>query len=113
MPPLVIPPELKKITQYIRRAEELDKDDGNPESTLVAYYLRQYAVSVGIPLSQTHPGAKACLGSILGNLEVQKEKMNAFSAEEAAFVCRAFAKKIFDKADGEGTCVWHNINISL
>ena len=38
---LKIPPELKKVTQYIRRAEELDKEQTKPESRLVAYYCRQ------------------------------------------------------------------------
>jgi hypothetical protein len=110
--PLAIPPDLKKISGYIRRAEELDKDMGNPESTLVAYYLRQYAVSEGIPISQnaaSSPDTKTCLLSILETLEEQKTKMNAFTPEEAAFLCRQFAAKIFDKADEEGTyliCLW-------
>jgi hypothetical protein len=104
--PLAIPPDLKKISGYIRRAEELDKDMGNPESTLVAYYLRQYAVSEGIPISQnaaSSPDTKTCLLSILETLEEQKAKMNTFTPEEAAFLCRQFAAKIFDKADEEGT----------
>lgn len=41
---LKIPPELKKCTQFIRRAEELDKDKSRPESRLVAYYCRQVSL---------------------------------------------------------------------
>jgi vacuolar protein sorting-associated protein VTA1 len=98
--PLSIPPELKKATPYVRRAEELDKDKANPESRLVAYYCRQYAVHTGIPLAVTAPG-KTCLGELLSSLEQEKMAMDMFSREEAKFLCRKFADKIFDKADLE------------
>ena len=99
--PLAIPPELKKITSYVRRAEELDKDATNPESRLVAYYLRQYAVQQGIPLASDSSAAKTCLGNILEQLEKEKAVMDNFTKEEAAFLCRQFAQKVFDKADFE------------
>eukprot|EP00977_Amphora_coffeiformis_P001427 scaffold289_cov147-Amphora_coffeaeformis.AAC.12 len=105
MPALAIPPELKKITPYIRRAEELDKAataaNASPESRLVAYYLRQYAVQQGIPLAATSSAAKTCLGHILAALETEKAAMDNFTKEEAGFLCRQFAQKIFDKADLE------------
>jgi vacuolar protein sorting-associated protein VTA1 len=99
--PLAIPPELKKITPFIKRAEELDKDQTSPESRLVAYYLRQYAVHQGIPLAGSSPGAKTCLGHILGDLEKEKPVMDNFTRDEAAFLCRKFATAVFDKADNE------------
>lgn len=99
--PLTIPNELKKITPYVRRAEELDKDKSSPESRLVAYYCRQYAVQQGIPLSSKSAEAKMCLGSLLEDLEGEKAAMDNFSREEAAFLCRKFATSIFDRADGE------------
>lgn len=99
--PLNVPPELKKVTPFVRRAEELDRAaKTNPESRLVAYYCRQYAVHIGIPLAQS-PQAKQCLGTILGSLEEEKEAMSNFTRDEAKFVCRKFADGIFDKADGE------------
>lgn len=98
--PLAVPPELKKITPYIRRAEELDRDKANPESRLVAYYCRQYAVHTGIPLAHA-PESKQCLGEILNALEVEKAAMSNFTRDESKFVCRQFADKVFDKADGE------------
>jgi vacuolar protein sorting-associated protein VTA1 len=98
--PLTIPPELKKITPFVRRAEELDKDPGNPESRLVAYYCRQYAVHTGIA-SATSAAGKGVLGELLGSLEKEKESMNSFTRDEAKFLCRKFADKIFDKADLE------------
>lgn len=98
---LSIPPELRKITPYIRRAEELDKDQSSPESRLVAYYSRQYAVHTGIPLASSSPEAKTCLGQLLQDLEKEKAAMDNFTRQEAAFLCRAFSNKVFDKADGE------------
>lgn len=98
--PLTIPPELKKITPYVRRAEELDKDKANAESRLVAYYSRQYAVHTGIDLATSAAG-KTCLGELLSALEKEKPAMDSFTREEAKFLCRKFAEKIFDKADLE------------
>ena len=98
---LTIPTELKKINPFIRRAEELDKDQTSPESRLVAYYSRQYAVHTGIPLASSSPEAKVCLGQLLEDLEKEKTAMDNFTREEAAFLSRQFANKVFDKADGE------------
>jgi vacuolar protein sorting-associated protein VTA1 len=98
---LSIPPELKKISAYIRRAEELDKDTVTPESRLVAYYCRQYAVHTGIPLASTSPAAKECLGALLGILEKEKPAMDNFTQEEAKFLCKSFADRVFAKADEE------------
>jgi len=98
---LLIPPELKKISPFIRRAEELDKDKNNPESRLVAYYSRQYAVSVGIPFAGSSEAAKTCLGELLGALEVEKPAMDNFTRVEAEYVCKNFAEKVFNNADAE------------
>jgi vacuolar protein sorting-associated protein VTA1 len=97
--PLQIPPELKKITQYIRRAEELDKDS-SPQTRIVSYYLRQHAVQIGIPLSTTStPATRQCLQEILTILENEKKVMKQFTQEESYTICREFAFKVFDKAD--------------
>ena len=98
--PLSIPAELKKITPFIRRAEELDRDKANAESRLVAYYCRQYAVHSGIALANSDEG-KNCLGEILNALEGEKAAMDSFTRDEAKFLCETFANKIFDKADDE------------
>lgn len=98
--PLTIPPELKKITPYVRRAEELDRDKGNPESRLVSYFCRQYAVHTGISFA-TSPSGKNCLRELLEALEGEKEAMDSFTRDESKYLCSEFAKKIFDKADQE------------
>lgn len=98
--PLAIPTELKKITPFIRRAEELDKDKSNAESRLVAYYCRQYAVHAGIPTATSADG-KQCLSVILNDLESEKEPMSNFTRGESKFLCGEFATRIFEKADEE------------
>lgn len=98
---LQIPPELKKISAFVRRAEELDKDQSTPESRLVAYYCRQCAVHTGIPLASSSMMAKQCLGSLLETLEAEKPAMDNFTRDEAKYLCKAFAEKVFNKADEE------------
>ena len=98
---LTIPPVLKKISPFIKRAEELDKDTTAAESRIVAYYCRQYAVHLGIQLAGSAPEGKACLGDILGDLEKEKTAMDNFTKDEAGFLCRKFAYSIFEKADAE------------
>lgn len=96
---LTIPPELKRITQYIRRAEELDNDK-RPQSRIVAYYCRQYAVQTGIQASNSD-AARTCLSQILSSLETEKKAISVFSADECATICKNFALEIFTKADNE------------
>ena len=119
-PPLSIPPELKKITQYIRRAEELDRDRTYPESRLVAYYLRQFAAQIGIPLLTNIPSTpaggsalvKKCLGEIINQLEAEKKAMSNFSKKEAQFLCRSFADRVLDKANGQDMAVMESVRLS-
>ena len=96
--PLSIPPELKKIKPFVQRAEELDKDK-SPESRVVAYYCRQWAVQTGIPLSSSSDAAKTCLGELLGQLESEKQAMSVFNKAESKQICRGFADTIFDRAN--------------
>jgi vacuolar protein sorting-associated protein VTA1 len=99
--PLLIPSELKKITAFVRRAEELDLDPTSLESRLVAYYCRQYAVQMSIPLASSSAAAKKCLGELMAELEREKPVMDNFSRAEAALLCRKFANEVFDNADVE------------
>lgn len=96
--PLSIPPDLKKIKPFVQRAEELDKDK-SPESRVVAYYCRQWAVQAGIPLSSSSDAAKTCLGELLGQLESEKQAMSVFNKAESKQICRGFADTIFDRAN--------------
>jgi vacuolar protein sorting-associated protein VTA1 len=96
-----VPPSLKKIKVFLTRAEELDRDKSNPESRVVAYNVRQYAVLTGIPLAGSDSNAKACLGELLNVLEKEKDAMSVFSKEEHWKICRKVADRVFDVADKE------------
>ena len=96
-----VPTSLKKIKVFLARAEELDRDAArNPESRVVAYNLRQYAVQVGISLANDAE-SKKCLGDILSELEKEKGPMSVFNSAEHWKICRKMADKVFDKADSE------------
>jgi vacuolar protein sorting-associated protein VTA1 len=100
--PLDIPPELKKITTYIRRAEELDKGEKSPEKRIVSYYCRQYAVSVGLPFARSGSQAvKVCLSTVLNHLEKEKPAISTISRKEAESLIRQFANQAFSVADNE------------
>lgn len=47
---MAVPPGLKPVTQYVRRAEELDKAP-EPESAVVAYHCRLYATEQAMKLN--------------------------------------------------------------
>ncbi|GMH87433.1 hypothetical protein TL16_g10859 [Triparma laevis f. inornata] len=102
MPPLTIPSELKKITAFIRRAEELDNDKTQATSRLIAYYCRQWAVELSLPLLKiaTDPASKTTLLSIMSSLEEEKTAVgDAFTKPEAYTVCRDFAQKVLSSSD--------------
>jgi len=103
-----LPPSLKKINVFLKRAEELDRDKSNPESRVVAYNCRQYAVQMGIPLvssstnnAEDNAAAKASLGELLTALEREKQAMSVFSKNEHWKICRKVADRVFEKADSE------------
>jgi len=109
MSPLPIPPELKRIIPFIRRAEELDSDKTQPATRLVAYYCRQYAIETGLPLMSTSPAAKATLLAVMSSLEEEKELVGeAFSKVEAYSVTRDFSLKILLSADEQYKAVYRN-----
>jgi vacuolar protein sorting-associated protein VTA1 len=108
MSPLTIPPELKKITQYVRRGEEL-QGQASPKTTIMAYHCFQYACQIGIPLAST-PAAKQCISLILDILEKDRPKMENFTATEKYQLCREFAISVFDKADTEDRSGYANKN---
>jgi vacuolar protein sorting-associated protein VTA1 len=104
-----LPPSLKKINVFLKRAEELDRDKSNPESRVAAYNCRQYAVLQGIPLAKKNAttddngnnSANKALGQLLDTLETEKHAMSVFSKNEHWKICRKVADRVFDKADSE------------
>ncbi|CAI5741427.1 unnamed protein product [Hyaloperonospora brassicae] len=101
--PVKVPPVFKPLLPFIRRAEELDRDTSRPESKLIAYYCRQYAMELGIKLREHDASNEATdyLLSLMDRLEGEKDKLPEFTQEEGQVICEDFALEIFAKADDE------------
>jgi len=98
----VVPVDLKALAPYIKRAEELEKD-GRPESSVVAYYCRQYAMELGIELREraTDPAAVGhYLLSLIEDLEGAKATLGV-SRDEGEQIVYKFAMEVFGRADAE------------
>lgn len=101
--PVKVPPTFKTLLPFIRRAEELDRDTSRPESKLIAYFCRQYAMELGIKLRENDSSNEATdyLLSLMDRLENEKNKLPDFTQEEGKEICEDFAMEIFSKADDE------------
>ncbi|KAE9048372.1 hypothetical protein PR003_g279 [Phytophthora rubi] len=101
--PVKVPPTFKTLLPFIRRAEELDRDTSRPESKLIAYFCRQYAMELGIKLRENDASNDATdyLLSLMDRLEEEKNKLPDFTQEEGKEICEDFAIEIFSKADDE------------
>ncbi|EGZ28424.1 hypothetical protein PHYSODRAFT_475194 [Phytophthora sojae] len=101
--PVKVPPTFKTLLPFIRRAEELDRDTSRPESKLIAYFCRQYAMELGIKLRENDASNEATdyLLSLMDRLEDEKNKLPDFTQEEGKEICEDFAMEIFTKADDE------------
>ena len=118
--PVEIPPELKQIRPYIRRAEEvllvklyllsganllfqLDNDTQNPDSSEVAYFCRSYAVEKAMELrgGGGNPAVDQFLMSLMSELETAKSKFPEGLMDRGKIVCESFAISVFSKADEE------------
>lgn len=95
-----VPPPLKPIVSFIKRAEELDNDKTNPDSKVVAYFCRKYAVERGIKLRDNSPDSNTYLMGLMTTLEKDKSSFT-MSQEEKQLICEKFAYSVFSKADEE------------
>ncbi|RDX50470.1 DUF605-domain-containing protein [Lentinus brumalis] len=98
LPP--IPPELKAITPYLQRADELQKND-----PVVSYWCAYYAAQQGIALKVKDSAARHFLFDLLGLLERMKTDLGPNDAvhdepASAAYV-ENFALRVFAGADNE------------
>ncbi|KAF4320470.1 hypothetical protein BBO99_00002621 [Phytophthora kernoviae] len=101
--PVKVPPTFKALLPFVRRAEELDRDTSRPESKLIAYFCRQYAMELGIKLRENDASNDTTdyLLSLMDRLEDEKNKLPDFTQEEGKEICEDFAMEIFSKADDE------------
>ncbi|TYZ58430.1 hypothetical protein PybrP1_009470 [[Pythium] brassicae (nom. inval.)] len=98
-----MPASFKAVVPFIRRAEELDRDSSRPESKLIAYFCRQYAMELGIKVRENDTSAEATeyLLALMDRLEDDKNKLPEFTQQEGKEICEDFALEIFTKADNE------------
>ena len=100
-----VPAELKPITAFVQRADELKVSE-----PVVAYWCTYYAAQLGIAQGAKGVAARAFLGELLGTLENLKLNISANDPEakevidhetaSAAYV-EGFALKVFGMADNE------------
>ncbi|KZT75101.1 DUF605-domain-containing protein [Daedalea quercina L-15889] len=95
-----VPPELKNVSPYIQRADELFTKD-----PVMSYWSAYYAAQVGITLKPKAPASRTYLVSLLDALERMKTAIgdsDAIHDESAssAYV-ENFALKVFAMADNE------------
>ncbi|KAI0814797.1 Vta1 like-domain-containing protein [Irpex lacteus] len=98
LPP--VPAELKPITPYLQRAEEVKATD-----PIIAYWCAYHAAQIGISLKVKEPNARTFLFNLLGTLEALKADIgpnDAIDDESAssAYV-ENFALRVFSMADNE------------
>ena len=96
-----VPASLKALSCYIKRAEELDRDTLNPDSKVVAYYCRQYAMEKGIKVADRSPDVNKFLMDLMAQLEAAKASIITTPQEERKVVCENFSYEVFTKADEE------------
>ena len=96
-----LPPALKPITPYIKRADELNKRSGGggDKEAMMAYFCRSYAMQLGIPLNDGTPAVADALGALMTRLEQDKRAFPKYDRAEAREFCEKFALAAFREAD--------------
>jgi vacuolar protein sorting-associated protein VTA1 len=94
-----VPATVKAVGQYIKRAEDAEKDTNNPEDgVIIAYWCRQWAIEKCIPFFGETEVADF-VSKLMDIQDANKEK--AGTKEMGKSVCEANAMFHFDKADTE------------
>lgn len=98
LPPIT--PELKSISPYLQRADELKSQD-----QIMAYWCAYYAAQVGIAIKAKDTPSRDVLFALLGTLERLKKDIGPNDAVDmepasSAYV-ENFALKVFAMADNE------------
>jgi vacuolar protein sorting-associated protein VTA1 len=100
-----LPVELKPISAYVQRADELKTSE-----PVVAYWCTYYAAQQGIALGAKGVPARTFLGELLGTLENMKANISDHDADAkeiiesdaaSAAYLEGFALKVFNSADNE------------
>jgi|AntAceMinimDraft_12_1070368.scaffolds.fasta_scaffold59080_1 vacuolar protein sorting-associated protein VTA1 len=93
-----IPAAVKGTGQYVKRAEEVERDSGNPDSHIIAFWCRQMALEKSLGYYE-QAGVKEYVTALM---DIQ-EKNKAASGDRAVGkgICENHALLVFDMADSE------------
>nr|CCA22293.1 vacuolar protein sortingassociated protein VTA1 put [Albugo laibachii Nc14] len=98
-----LPLTFKSILPFLRRADELERDESRKESKTIAFFCRQYAMEMGIKLREndtSSEGTEFLLG-LMDRLERDKGQILPHSQEDGKTICLNFALEVFLKAEEE------------
>lgn len=94
-----LPPQLKPLTPFVRRAAELDRAVGERER-MMSYFCRSYAMELGIKLNDNSDAVKVILLGLMEQLEKDKATLPSYDGkDEAKQFVEGFALEVFKKAD--------------
>jgi len=108
LPELVmsLPPELKSLKRFFKRAEELDRAaaGGQTKPAVIAYFCRSYALQLGLKLHKDlglGDNAMDFLLQTMTDVEDAKAKLPKYDGDAAKAFCTQFALSVFKRADDE------------
>ena len=93
-----IPIAVKSVGQYIKRAEELERDVNNPDRDIIAFWCRQYALDKSIS-AYAEADVAAFIDELMNIQERNKPKVGDKTTGRGA--CENQAHMIFGRADTE------------
>jgi vacuolar protein sorting-associated protein VTA1 len=93
-----VPGCIKAVGQYIKRAEDAEKDASNPDGVILAFWCRQWAIEKSIP-HFAEPEVASFVSTLMDIQE--KNKVQVGDKDMGKTVCEGNAMNVFDKADTE------------
>jgi len=93
-----IPGGVKAVGQYVKRAEEIEKDTTNPDGSVIAFWCRQWAIERSIPY-YSEEGVSAFIGELMDTQE--RNKAAAGDKTLGKSICENHAHLVFGRADAD------------
>jgi len=93
-----IPAAVKAVGQYVKRAEEIEKDATNPDGSVIAFWCRQWATERSIPY-YSEEGVSAFIGELMDTQE--RNKAAAGDKSLGKSICENHAHLVFGRADAD------------
>ncbi len=93
-----IPTAVKAVGQYVKRAEEIEKDSTNPDGSIIAFWCRQWAIERSIPYF-SDPTVADFVSQLM---DIQEQnKAAAGDKTMGKNVCENHAHLVFERADAD------------